>query len=126
MSITFLSCAQNKKTNTEKSNDIIEVISVEEFEKITGTIQLVDVRTPEEYNEGFIKNAENINVFDKDFLNQMSNLDKNEPIYVYCKSGKRSGKAANQLKEAGFSKIYNLEGGIMNWIAEEKEIYKAE
>ena len=42
-------------------------------------------------------------------------LDKNEPIYLYCRSGKRSAKAAQILKEMGFKEIYDMEGGFLNW-----------
>ena len=48
-------------------------------------------------------------------MDQMSKFDKNKEIYVYCRSGKRSGKAAAKLKEQGFTKIYDLQGGILNW-----------
>ena len=125
MSISFLSCAQNKKKDAKKSNDIVEVISIEELENAASTIQLIDVRTPEEYNEGFINNAKNINVKDDDFIILTSKLDKNKPVYVYCKMGARSGKAAAQLKEAGFVKIYNFKGGMKQWKAEGKKISKA-
>ena len=124
LSIGYISCAQDKKT--EKPDETIELISIEELEKSIISIQLVDVRTPEEYKEGHIKNAENMNVKDNDFLDQMSKLDKDEPVYVYCKFGGRSTKAANQLKSAGYKKIYNLKGGIKQWIAEGKEISKTE
>jgi phage shock protein E len=70
----------------------------------------------------FINNAKNINFFDDDFLSQMSVLDTDKPVYLYCKSGGRSGKAAIQLKEAGFTKVYDLEGGITAWIEKEKAL----
>ena len=122
ISISFLSCAQNKKT--EKSSETVEIISIDELEKAANTIQLIDVRTPEEYNEGYIKNAKNINFKDDDFINQMSKLDKDEPVYVYCMLGGRSGKAAAQLKEAGFVKVYDFKGGMKQWTAEGKKISK--
>ncbi len=79
-------------------------------------VQLVDVRTPEEFNKGHIKNAINIDfrkteVFERSF----SKLNKYEPVYVYCRSGARSQGAARRLVEMGFSKIYDLEGGYMAW-----------
>jgi thioredoxin 1 len=76
---------------------------------------LVDVRTPEEYAEGHINGALNINWNDPAFMDEMAKLDKNKPVFVYCKSGGRSGQAAEALKGMGFKEIYDLEGGIMGW-----------
>ena len=120
ISFSFLSCAQDKKT--EKSAEIVEIISIEEIEKAASSIQLVDVRTPEEYKEGYIKNAKNINFKDDDFIDQMSKLDKDKPVYVYCMVGGRSGQSAAQLKEAGFKKVYDFKGGFKQWKAEGKKI----
>lgn len=120
VAIIFVSCSCKQKEIVQA--DVVELISVVDLQKLDTNIQLIDIRTQEEYQEGYIKNAKNINFFDDDFLNQMSLLDKSKPVYVYCKSGGRSAKASTQLKEAGFTKIYDLEGGITDWIEKEKEI----
>ncbi len=78
------------------------------------TVQLIDVRTPKEYKDSHIPNAKNINIYDNDFVQQASVLDKSKPVYVYCRSGVRSMKAASKLKNAGY-KVYNLNGGIKGW-----------
>jgi rhodanese-related sulfurtransferase len=85
-------------------------------------IQLLDVRTSEEYSTGFIKNSQNMNWFDGDLEKKTLTLDKNKPVYVYCKSGGRSAKACSKLSELGFTKIYNLDGGIDNWNKSKKEL----
>ena len=54
----------------------------------------------------------------------MSKLDKNKELYIYCKSGNRSGKAARKLKELGFTKVYDLRGGISNWNSNNLEVIK--
>jgi rhodanese-related sulfurtransferase len=54
-------------------------------------------------------------VTDDDFKQQVNVLDKEKPVYVYCRSGKRSARAAEILKEMGFTKVYDLQGGIMEW-----------
>lgn len=77
--------------------------------------QLVDVRTLEEFREGHLKNAQNICVTDDDFEENIIKLDKDEPIYLYCRSGKRSARAAKILKDLGFKEIYDMEGGYLNW-----------
>ena len=90
-----------------------EEISAEE-------VQLVDVRTPEEYSEGHIKGAENIDFFADNFLVQFEKLDKDRPIYIYCRSGNRSSKVAAKLSEAGFSRIIDLKGGYKAWPKEQE------
>ena len=79
------------------------------------SIQLVDVRTGQEFLEGHLKNSHNICVTDDDFAEKAATLDKDKPVYVYCKKGGRSARAAEILKEMGFKKIYDLEGGIVLW-----------
>lgn len=73
---------------------------------------LLDVRTPQEYSRGHIENARNIPV---DVLEgRLGDLDKNQPVVVYCQSGKRSARAASMLKAAGFTQVSDL-GGMSNW-----------
>ena len=101
------------KTKTEG----VMVLNPENFEqKIESSdVQLVDVRTPEEFAEGHIPNAINININGNDFVSETSKLDKNKPVMVYCKMGGRSAKAASSLKEHGFKDISDLDGGITSW-----------
>ena len=87
-----------------------------------GTI--LDVRTPEEWAEGTIPKAEKMNYHDDDFASQVESLDKTKPVYIYCKRGGRSSSAAEILKEKGFKKVYNLDGGITAWNDEGFEIVK--
>ena len=77
--------------------------------------QLIDVRTPEEFEEGHIANALNIDFFSDNFLQNMEKLDKEKPVVLYCKSGNRSNKSVQKLKDSGFSKIYDVDGGITEW-----------
>ena len=76
---------------------------------------LVDVRTPEEVGQGKIPTAINMNYFDGDFKGKLASLDHSETIYVYCRTGRRSSSAAQQLNEMGFTNVYNLAGGITAW-----------
>lgn len=78
-------------------------------------LQLVDVRTSDEYSVSHLKNAQNICVTNDDFKEKVAMLDKDEPVYVYCKRGGRSAQAALILKEMGFTKVYDLQGGMDNW-----------
>jgi thioredoxin len=77
--------------------------------------QIIDVRTPGEFASGYITDAKNIDIYSADFKNQINNLDKSTPVFVYCKSGGRSSSAANMMLESGFKEVYDLKGGILQW-----------
>ncbi len=80
---------------------------------------ILDVRTQEEIEEGYIPNATNIDFYlGQDFLNEVEKLDKSKNFYVYCRSGNRSGQACAIMNSIGFKNAYNLEGGFMNWEGE--------
>lgn len=99
------------------NNSHVKVLPPEEFKKqITDhPAQLIDVRTANEFKSGHIKTATNIDYYSSNFSNQMSKLNKEKPVYIYCRSGNRSIKAANLLAKLGFTEIYDLEGGFLNW-----------
>jgi rhodanese-related sulfurtransferase len=79
--------------------------------KTTPNAQLLDVRTPKEWEAGKITSSKCVNFMDADFKQQVEKLDKNKPVFVYCAAGGRSTKASQILKESGFKVIYNLQGG---------------
>ena len=72
---------------------------------------LVDVRTPEEFENGHLKSAVNINWFDENFARHFDSIAKDRAIYVYCRSGGRSAKAAQRLDSMGYKKVVDLLGG---------------
>ena len=83
---------------------------------------VLDVRTPEEYKSGFIGNAINYNVMDSvAFVNTILSLDKNKKYLLYCKSGRRSGKALVMMKNMGFRKVHHLNRGVTEWKGELKK-----
>ena len=109
--ITFSFC----KSQETKVNTVLDVPAFK-TEVIGKNVQLVDVRTPDEYSEGHIENALNIDFFDEaNFSEKFNKLDKNKPVYIYCRSGARSHKSAMKLEKMGFNKIYDLQGGYMAW-----------
>lgn len=80
---------------------------------------ILDVRTPEEVEEGYIPNASNIDIYlGQDFLAELEKLDKSKNYYVYCRSGNRSRQACAIMNSVGFDNAYNLEGGILEWEGE--------
>lgn len=109
LSVVSLSCVSQESKS--------KVLSQEEFKKhITGkSVQLIDVRTEEEFKRGNIKDAKNINIQASDFKAQLGKLDKSKPVYVYCQAGGRSASAAKIMQDLGFVKVYDLQGGYSNW-----------
>lgn len=113
--MSFLSTIFGTKPN---QNNGITVLSAEEFKAAitNNNVQLVDVRTSNEFNSGHIKNAVNIDFFKASgFLKAFEQFDTTKPIYLYCRSGNRSNKAANRIAKLGFTKIYDLQGGYLNY-----------
>lgn len=105
----------------------IQTVTAEIFEKKISTAkkpQVIDVRTPNEYNEGHLIHAKNMDWLGSQFDTEARKLDKSKPVFVYCKSGGRSAKAASKLKELGFTTIYELDGGFMKWSAQGKKSSK--
>lgn len=85
-------------------------------------VQRLDVRTVAEYSEGHIARTVNINVMDSSFLTMADSLlRKDRPVALYCRSGKRSKKAARMLSEKGY-KVYELERGFNAWQEAGKEV----
>ena len=81
-------------------------------------IQIIDVRTPEEFAEGHIAGAVNIPVQQADFGDRIAQLDPNTTYAVYCRSGNRSQPAVDAMEQAGITDIYELESGTKGWTAE--------
>ncbi|MDP5105424.1 MAG: rhodanese-like domain-containing protein [Polaribacter sp.] len=108
MSFFFINCNSQDEIKTI-STSALKTLLVKE------NVQLLDVRTPQEIHQGFIKKAKFINFFDADFATKATaQLDKNKPVYLYCRSGNRSEKAAKILKEKGYE-VYNVLGGYNKW-----------
>jgi len=115
ISFIALSCNSQQKSKEANKSGGITAISPKEFSEKSANQLIIDVRTPEEFSEGYIENAININFYDDNFINQFANYNKEEPIFVYCRSGGRSGKASKKLLELGFKNVYDLKGGYLNW-----------
>jgi thioredoxin len=117
-SILLLFIAFAALTCNGQTSKKIESLAPEAFAKKikeTPNAQILDVRTPEEFASEHIDKAVNINWLADDFVTNTKKLDLSKPVFVYCKSGARSAKAAVKLEELGFKKIYQLEGGILKW-----------
>lgn len=92
-------------------------LNADEFERALngGTVQLVDVRTPGEHASGYIKGAKLMDWSSGQFQKEISSLDKEKPVLLYCASGRRSDAALNAMQQAGFKDVKHLSGGIQAW-----------
>lgn len=107
----FLSCTSKQQPATTQADG---VVSLDLFNKEIAKIdspQLVDVRTPKEFGDGHLDGATNINFNAPNFEQSIGQLDKTQPVFIYCHSGGRSGKAYKKMKTMGFSTVYDLKGG---------------
>lgn len=115
-SVFIFSCTAQTKT----------ALTADEFEKEISTkenIQILDVRTPGEFFGGHIKNALQADWNDKkEFDRRISFVDKNKPVYVYCLAGGRSAAAAEKMRNAGYTNVYELSGGTNAWRAANKPL----
>ena len=122
---TLSSCGQEIKKGAKQEvkqavkEDVKSVIlDVANYKEVVvgKDIQLVDVRTSKEYQAGHIDDAINIDYMNQETFNEaFEKLDKNKPLYIYCRSGNRSQKSVPLLKTLGFKEIYDLKGGYNVW-----------
>jgi len=106
--LILIGCEQNK--------NFIKLVEKEELQYLMNQdIQLIDVRTPNEFFNGSIGKAKNIDFNSPFFREQVLKLDKNKPVVVFCYAGGRSGKASLMLDSLGFKQIYDLKGGYSGW-----------
>lgn len=103
------------KLHNSNAITIVDIMTIRK--KVIGkNVQFIDIRTPKEYQEGYIDDAVNISIADKEsFLTSVEKLDKEKPIYIYCYSGWRSHRAAKLLETHGFQEIYDFKGGYKEW-----------
>lgn len=108
------------------SSNNVKTVNTDQFNQLLAldNVQVVDVRTAEEYQSGHIEDAVNIDVLKDNFEAKAAKLDKDQPVLVYCRSGKRSMKAATTLNSMGFKRIVNLDGGMLAWEEDEKPVEK--
>lgn len=106
-----------KKNNGNASIGKISIVTKTAFKQAINQplVQLVDVRTKDEVAQGKIGNAIHIDFFSSDFEKEVLKLDRNKEVYIYCRSGNRSQKAAKIMQRLGFSHVIDLEGGFMNF-----------
>ena len=115
------SCSNSQGQSSYKN---IDVNKAEEIIKTTENVVVLDVRTPQEFSEGHIENALNIDIYSSDFETQLAQLDKSKNYVVICRSGGRSAKASDKMIELGFENVSNVEGGFSSWSSSGKPSVK--
>lgn len=108
--ILFSNCNQNQNLNIEPDK-VYDLLS----KNNKNNSILLDVRTEEEFIESKINNSLNIDFYSDNFKISILSLDKSKTYYVYCRSGRRSLNTVEFMRENGFSKSYNVDGGIIKW-----------
>lgn len=108
----------------EATAGTIEIVSPEEAASIVESeaAVLVDVRSKKEFEAGHIEGAINIPVDSENLHEIIARLDQEEPVMVYCNGGRQSAQCAKILEEKGFTKIFDLDGGLSTWKASGREI----
>jgi phage shock protein E len=112
--LTTIGCTQAQQQGGRAATpQVLNLAPAEFIQKIKGTEQpqLLDVRSPGEWAEGKIGSSNCLRHDDAAFAEKVSALDKNKPVFVYCRSGGRSPIAAKALLDLGFKEVYNLQGG---------------
>lgn len=114
--VVFISIFAFFNCNMQTSKHI-KIVEPDVFKKEISIkkVQLIDVRTPEEFNNGTIFYAKNIDFQNSNFESSIKKLDNTKPVYIFCAKGGRSQKAAKLFEKAGFKEIIDLKGGYDNW-----------
>ena len=120
--IILSACAQKDFDATVNSylNYTVDTISTNHLVHILDSVKLVDARSTNEYSTSKIEGAQFIDYDNPDFKNLT--LDKNDKIVVYCTIGYRSEKIAEKLKKKGYKNVYNLYGGILQWVNDSNSV----
>lgn len=113
MLVLMSSCTQADKSEIDIT--VITPAKVLELLKKETSPQIIDIRTPEEFKEGHITGAKNIDLRADDFSDKIALLDRNKPYIIHCKSGGRSTKSLKFWKDLGFTKIHHLDAGFDGW-----------
>lgn len=111
LAVTVAACG----TAAEGTVTLVDAEASEQLIESTQDLVVLDVRTPEEVAAGALPGAINIDLSSPDFTRQVAELDRDVPYFVYCRSGNRSAEAVRIMQDLGFTEIYELDGGILDW-----------
>ncbi len=121
--ITGCTTAEESQQKTVKIG-VAEAHKLIEKNRENSDFVIIDIRTPQEFSDGHIENAINIDFYSRDFRQKLSELDKNKTYLVYCRTGVRSKLAMPVFINLGFKEVYEMDGGIVAWIEAGYEVVK--
>ena len=103
---------------SQSTENKIPALAFQQQMELSKNSVLLDVRTPEEFKKEYIANAINMNWHDKNFTTTiLQSFGKEQPLFIYCLSGGRSSSAAIALRDIGYTKVTELDGGLLKWKA---------
>lgn len=123
ISLFLIACQSNQ------AQSLIKTIPTTQYAELLNKskdVQLIDVRTEAEFAEEHLPNAININYNAPDFISKINKLNKNKKTFIYCLSGGRSGAALDIFQKNGFTEVYNMQGGILQWKGDQLPLTGAE
>ena len=123
-SVLAVGCAGEAAPPVIKDITVQEASDLIEENRGKADFAIIDVRTPEEYNSGYIEGAEMVDYRAEDFRDSIGELDRDKTYLVYCRSGVRSAGARDVMEELGFREVYNMLGGILGWQEEGLPVVK--
>lgn len=115
LSIGLVACSSGGDTLTTGIRTVGATEAQSVIDEASSDLMVLDVRTPEEFAEGHLANAVNIDFYAGDFSDQLAALDPETPYVLYCRSGNRSATTAEMMEELGFADVTEVDGGILAW-----------
>ena len=110
--------SSNTANPTQTASNSFVTLTAQEFATKSPTGTVIDVRTPGEIAQGKIEGAVELDYYRGDFMDQVSQISKDQEVYLYCAVGARSEEAARMLIQQGYTRVYHLQGGIQAWYHE--------
>ena len=108
----------NTANPTQTASNSFVTLTAQEFATKSPTGTVIDVRTSGEIAQGKIEGAVELDYYRGDFMDQVSQISKDQEVYLYCAVGARSEEAARMLIQQGYTRVYHLQGGIQAWYQE--------
>ncbi len=105
--------------SSDTTSQSIELVSPAEAAQVIADnpagLVVLDIRTPDEFTQARLADADLVDFYEDDFAAQLDTLDKDVPYVMYCNSGNRSSEAVKTMEDLGFVEVYEIDGGIVNW-----------
>lgn len=119
-SLNITASAAESRSQTQILKDVTpqEANSLIQKNKDNPNFVILDVRTPEEFRDGHINGAVNLNYNSPTFKTDLNGLDKTKAYLIYCRTARRSRATFDMMKELGFQEVYHMLGGIVRWMSE--------